>query len=49
MSVQLEKVGLRDEMLNSFMRKKRAAGDLMRTPVSCTQGWMMIVIGCPVK
>lgn len=49
-SIQLEKVGLRDEMLNSFMeKKKRAVGGLMRTPVSCTQGWMMNVIGCPVK
>ncbi|XP_036928246.1 uncharacterized protein si:ch73-242m19.1 isoform X2 [Acanthopagrus latus] len=31
-SIQLEKVGLRDEMLNSFMKKKRAAGGLIRTP-----------------
>ena len=48
-SIQLEKVGLRDEMLNSFMKKKRAAGGLIRTPVSCSRWWMMNVIGCPAK
>uniref|UniRef100_UPI0037E99645 uncharacterized protein n=1 Tax=Semicossyphus pulcher TaxID=241346 RepID=UPI0037E99645 len=31
-SIQLEKVGLRDEMLNSFMEKKRAVGGLIKTP-----------------
>ncbi|XP_039992863.1 coiled-coil domain-containing protein 162-like [Xiphias gladius] len=31
-SIQLEKVGLRDEMLNSFMKKKQAAGGLIKTP-----------------
>ncbi|CAJ1073323.1 uncharacterized protein si:ch73-242m19.1 isoform X2 [Xyrichtys novacula] len=31
-SIQLEKVGLRDEMLNSFMEKKRAMGGLIKTP-----------------
>ncbi|XP_051252376.1 uncharacterized protein si:ch73-242m19.1 isoform X2 [Dicentrarchus labrax] len=31
-SIQLEKVGLRDEMLNSFMKKKQAVGGLMKTP-----------------
>lgn len=35
-SIQLEKVGLRDEMLNSFMKKKQAVGGLIKTPVSCT-------------
>ncbi|CAK6966026.1 uncharacterized protein si:ch73-242m19.1 [Scomber scombrus] len=31
-SIQLEKVGLRDEMLNSFMKKKQAVGGLIKTP-----------------
>ncbi|TKS86998.1 Coiled-coil domain-containing protein 162 [Collichthys lucidus] len=31
-SIQLEKVGLRDEMLNSFRKKKQAAGGLIKTP-----------------
>ncbi|XP_060918900.1 coiled-coil domain-containing protein 162 [Labrus mixtus] len=31
-SIQLEKCGLRDEMLNSFMEKKRATGGLIKTP-----------------
>ncbi|XP_044023592.1 uncharacterized protein si:ch73-242m19.1 isoform X2 [Siniperca chuatsi] len=31
-SIQLEKVGLRDEMLNSFMEKKQAVGGLIKTP-----------------
>ncbi|XP_049452775.1 uncharacterized protein si:ch73-242m19.1 isoform X1 [Epinephelus fuscoguttatus] len=30
-SIQLEKVGLRDEMLNSFVKKKQAVGGLIRT------------------
>nr|XP_019953455.1 PREDICTED: transmembrane protein FLJ37396 [Paralichthys olivaceus] len=30
-SIQLEKVSLRDEMLNSFVKKKRAVGGLIRT------------------
>lgn len=54
-SIQLEKVGLRDEMLNSFMKKKQTVGGLIKTPVSCTQWWMILrglsrminVIGCP--
>uniref|UniRef100_A0AAQ6IJB5 Si:ch73-242m19.1 n=1 Tax=Anabas testudineus TaxID=64144 RepID=A0AAQ6IJB5_ANATE len=31
-SIQLEKVGVRDEMLNSFMKKKQAMGGLLKTP-----------------
>ncbi|XP_034531399.1 coiled-coil domain-containing protein 162 [Notolabrus celidotus] len=31
-SIQLEKVGLRDEMLNSYMEKKQAVGGLIQTP-----------------
>ncbi|XP_047466605.1 uncharacterized protein si:ch73-242m19.1 [Mugil cephalus] len=31
-SIQLEKVGLRDEMLNSFVKKKQAAGGFIRAP-----------------
>ncbi|XP_042292989.1 uncharacterized protein si:ch73-242m19.1 isoform X2 [Thunnus maccoyii] len=31
-SIQLEKVGLRDEMLNSFMKTKQAMGGLIKTP-----------------
>ncbi|XP_019133387.2 uncharacterized protein si:ch73-242m19.1 [Larimichthys crocea] len=31
-SIQLEKVGPRDEMLNSFRKKKQAAGGLIKTP-----------------
>ncbi|KAM6968645.1 coiled-coil domain-containing protein 162 [Tautogolabrus adspersus] len=31
-SIQLEKCGLRDKMLNSFMEKKRAMGGLIKTP-----------------
>ncbi|XP_059209493.1 coiled-coil domain-containing protein 162-like [Centropristis striata] len=31
-SIQLEKVGLRDEMLNSFVKKKQAVGGLIKTP-----------------
>ncbi|XP_047197601.1 coiled-coil domain-containing protein 162 isoform X2 [Hippoglossus stenolepis] len=31
-SIQLEKVGLRDEMLNSYLKKKRAVGGLIQTP-----------------
>ena len=48
-SIQLEKVGLRDEMLNSFVKKKKAVGGLIKTPVSCTQSLsrMISVIGCP--
>ncbi|KAI3367519.1 hypothetical protein L3Q82_026373, partial [Scortum barcoo] len=30
-SIQLEKVGLRDEMLNSFVKKKQAVGGLIKT------------------
>ncbi|XP_070834690.1 uncharacterized protein [Chaetodon trifascialis] len=30
-SIQLEKVGLRDEMLNSFLKKKQAVGGLIKT------------------
>lgn len=40
-SIQLEKVGVRDEMLNSFMKKKQAVGGLIKTPVSCTQ-WLIL-------
>lgn len=36
-SIQLEKVGLRDEMLNSFVKKKQAVGGFLKTPVRCTQ------------
>ena len=39
-SIQLEKVGLRDEMLNSYLEKKQAVGGLLQAPVSCTQWWM---------
>ncbi|XP_025756859.1 uncharacterized protein si:ch73-242m19.1 isoform X3 [Oreochromis niloticus] len=31
-SIQLEKVGLRDEMLNSFVKKKQAVGGFLKTP-----------------
>ncbi|XP_067336381.1 uncharacterized protein si:ch73-242m19.1 isoform X1 [Channa argus] len=31
-SIQLEKVGVRDEMLNSFMKKKQAVGGLIKLP-----------------
>ncbi|TDG99230.1 hypothetical protein EPR50_G00207510 [Perca flavescens] len=31
-SIQLEKVGLRDEMLNSFVKKKQAVGGLIKSP-----------------
>ncbi|XP_053290812.1 coiled-coil domain-containing protein 162 [Pleuronectes platessa] len=31
-SIQLEKVGLRDEMLNSYLKRKRAEGGLTQTP-----------------
>ncbi|XP_023276766.1 uncharacterized protein LOC111665883 [Seriola lalandi dorsalis] len=31
-SIQLEKVGLRDKMLNSFMKRKQAVGGLIKTP-----------------
>ncbi|KAA8581911.1 coiled-coil domain-containing protein 162 [Etheostoma spectabile] len=31
-SIQLEKVGLRDEMLNSFVKKKQAGGGLIKSP-----------------
>nr|XP_046268697.1 uncharacterized protein si:ch73-242m19.1 isoform X2 [Scatophagus argus] len=31
-SIQLEKVGLRDEMLNSFVKKKQAVGGRIKTP-----------------
>ncbi|XP_033180902.1 uncharacterized protein LOC113127098 isoform X2 [Mastacembelus armatus] len=31
-SIQLEKVGVRDEMLNSFVRQKQALGGLLKTP-----------------
>lgn len=41
-SIQLEKVGLRDEMLNSFLKKKQAVGGLIKTPVSRTQRWMIL-------
>ncbi|KAM7376223.1 hypothetical protein PAMP_005966 [Pampus punctatissimus] len=36
-SIQLEKVGLRDEMLNSFMKKKQAVGGLIKTPDEATK------------
>lgn len=52
-SIQLEKVGLRDEMLNSFMKKKQAMAGRIKTSVSCAQWlifwWlsrMMGVIAC---
>lgn len=35
-SIQLEKVGLRDEMLNSFVEKKQAVGGFLKSPVRCT-------------
>lgn len=38
-SVQLEKVSLRDEMLNSFVKKNQAVGGLVKTPVRRTQCW----------
>lgn len=38
-SVQLEKVSLRDEMLNSFVKKSQAVGGLIKTPVSGTRRW----------
>lgn len=38
-SVQLEKVSLRDEMLNSFVKKNQAVGGLVKTPVRRTQRW----------
>ncbi|XP_029350211.1 uncharacterized protein LOC115036227 [Echeneis naucrates] len=31
-SIQLEKAGLRDEMLNSFVKRKQAMGGLIKTP-----------------
>lgn len=36
-SIQLEKAGLRDEMLNVFLRRKQAVGGHIKTPVSHTQ------------
>lgn len=38
-SVQLEKVNLRDEMLNSFVKKSQAVGGLIKTAVRRTQRW----------
>lgn len=32
MSIQLEKVGLRDKMLNSFIKKKKAMGGSHKNP-----------------
>lgn len=37
MSIQLEKVGPRDEMLSSFVKKKQAVGGQIKTPVRFTQ------------
>lgn len=34
MSIQLEKVSLRDEMLNSFVKKSQATGGVVTTVVS---------------
>lgn len=34
MSIQLEKVGLRDTMLNAFLSRKQKMADRMENPVS---------------
>lgn len=34
MSIQLEKAGLRDKMLDSFMKQKEAGGDCLENTVS---------------
>lgn len=37
-SIQLEKVGLRDTMLNTFLRRKQTTADRMESPVSVRGG-----------
>ena len=38
MSIQLEKVGLRDMMLNAFLLRKQAIADRMQNLVSVVRG-----------
>lgn len=40
-SIQLEKSGLRDEMLDSFLKKKQAMGGIIKTLVSYTLWWIL--------